>query len=191
MCQRRCFGAQAVALEQAGIDRNEQREIRKRTAVRQKQFLHDGSRRRWESRRQTACWTRGLTTFSEDRASGRRYVSTLGRRFVYRMSSILFYINSKKCTQSRFDMSSKKRTTMWPESRFCTSMSRPAQWLGITRFEPLYLVRHSRKVAHRRAVCSKSEDTIWSVNCVQCKRIVCVAARLCNRCTQPRTLPLS
>jgi hypothetical protein len=49
-----------MALEQAGIDRNEQREIGKRTAVRQEQFLHDGIKGSRASRRQMGCWTRGL-----------------------------------------------------------------------------------------------------------------------------------
>jgi hypothetical protein len=49
-----------MALEQAGIDRDEQREIGKRTAVRQEQFLHDGIWGVRESRWQMACRTRGL-----------------------------------------------------------------------------------------------------------------------------------
>jgi hypothetical protein len=90
MCQRRCFDLQAMALEQAGIDRNEQREIGKRTAVRQEQFLHD---RIWESgnrlgRRLAA--REGLTMFSEDRASERGFVCAQAHRFVYRMLRILF-----------------------------------------------------------------------------------------------------
>lgn len=66
-------------------------------------------------------------TFSEDRASERRFVCALAHRFVYRMLSILFYNNRENCTQSWLDMSSKRRTTMWPKGRLCTAMLRSAQ----------------------------------------------------------------
>jgi len=98
--QRRCFDLQAMALEQAGIDRYEQREIRKRTAVREEQFLHDGFTgasgiASADGLPDARAWPR----FSEDRASGHRVVCTLMDLFVYRMMDILFYKIMVVCTQ--------------------------------------------------------------------------------------------